>query len=65
MKKDTVVLLSGGMDSTISLFYAITKYGKENLKPISFLYGQSTRGRRWLQLFILQRRQTLSLNGKF
>ena len=38
-----VVLLSGGMDSTISLYWAIDKYGKETIYPISFDYGQKHR----------------------
>jgi len=35
----TLVLFSGGMDSTICLLLAIEKYGKENVVALSFVYG--------------------------
>lgn len=38
MKKKLVVL-SGGMDSTVVLYWAVQKYGKENIEAISFNYG--------------------------
>jgi 7-cyano-7-deazaguanine synthase len=38
--KGAVVVLSGGMDSTILLRLAIEKYGKENVKAISYFYNQ-------------------------
>lgn len=38
--KKTLVLLSGGQDSSTCLFWAINKFGKENISSISFDYGQ-------------------------
>lgn len=35
-----IVLFSGGQDSTTCLFYAIEKYGLENVKALGFNYGQ-------------------------
>lgn len=35
-----VVILSGGMDSTISMRLAVEKYGKENVSALTFFYGQ-------------------------
>ena len=38
-----LVVLSGGQDSTTCLFYAINKYGRDNIKTITFHYGQRHR----------------------
>jgi 7-cyano-7-deazaguanine synthase len=38
--KGCVVVLSGGMDSTIALRLAVEKYGRENVKALTFSYGQ-------------------------
>jgi 7-cyano-7-deazaguanine synthase len=35
-----VVILSGGMDSTITMRLAVEKYGKENVSALTFDYGQ-------------------------
>lgn len=35
-----VIILSGGMDSTIAMRLAVEKYGKENVAALSFNYGQ-------------------------
>ena len=35
-----VVIFSGGQDSTTCLFWAIEKFGKENVMAVSFSYGQ-------------------------
>ena len=35
-----MVLFSGGVDSTTCLALAIEKYGKENVIPVSIVYGQ-------------------------
>lgn len=35
-----VVILSGGMDSTITMRLAVEKYGKENVSALTFNYGQ-------------------------
>lgn len=35
-----VVIFSGGQDSTTCLFWAEKIYGKENIIPVSFFYGQ-------------------------
>ena len=35
-----LVLLSGGLDSTVCLAKAIEKYGKENISALSITYGQ-------------------------
>lgn len=35
-----VVVMSGGMDSTIAARLAVEKYGKENVHALSFYYGQ-------------------------
>lgn len=35
-----VVILSGGMDSTIAMRLAVEKYKAENVKALSFYYGQ-------------------------
>ena len=40
MKKKALLLFSGGQDSTTCLFWAINKYGKENVSTVGFLYGQ-------------------------
>ena len=40
MKKKTVVVHSGGMDSSICLALAIEQYGAGNVLAISFTYGQ-------------------------
>ena len=38
--KGVVVILSGGMDSTITMRLAVEKYGKENVSALTFFYGQ-------------------------
>lgn len=38
-----VMILSGGMDSTIALRLAVEKYGKENISALTFDYGQKQR----------------------
>ena len=35
-----VVILSGGMDSTIAMRLAVQKYGKDNVSALTFYYGQ-------------------------
>lgn len=35
-----VVVMSGGMDSTIAARFAVEKYGAENVHALSFFYGQ-------------------------
>lgn len=35
-----LVLLSGGQDSTTSLFWAIDRFGRDNVSAVSFDYGQ-------------------------
>lgn len=35
-----VIILSGGMDSTIAMRIAVEKYGKENVTALTFNYGQ-------------------------
>jgi len=39
-KDGAVVIFSGGQDSTTCLFLAEKVYGKENIIPVSFFYGQ-------------------------
>jgi 7-cyano-7-deazaguanine synthase len=38
--KGAIVILSGGMDSTIALRLCIEKYGKENVRALTYFYGQ-------------------------
>lgn len=38
--KGCVVILSGGMDSTITMRLAVEKYGKANVSALTFNYGQ-------------------------
>jgi 7-cyano-7-deazaguanine synthase len=38
--KGCVVILSGGMDSTITMRLAVEKYGRENVSALTFFYGQ-------------------------
>ncbi len=38
--KKALVVLSGGQDSTTCLFWAIDKFGKDNVSAIGFDYGQ-------------------------
>ena len=38
--KGCVVILSGGMDSTIAMRLAVKKYGSENVSALTFDYGQ-------------------------
>lgn len=38
--KGCVVILSGGMDSTITMRLAVEKYGAENVSALTFFYGQ-------------------------
>ena len=40
MKKETVIVHSGGMDSSLCLALAKEEYGAENILSISFSYGQ-------------------------
>lgn len=35
-----VIVLSGGMDSTIAMRFAVEKYGADNVKALTFFYGQ-------------------------
>lgn len=39
-RKKAVVVLSGGQDSTTCLFWAIKRFGKENVSAVGFDYGQ-------------------------
>lgn len=41
--KQAVVIFSGGQDSTTCLYWAIQKFGRENVKAITFNYGQNHR----------------------
>lgn len=41
--KGVVVILSGGMDSTIAMRICVEKYGAENVRALSFFYGQRQR----------------------
>ena len=38
--KGCVVILSGGLDSTITMRLAVEKYGAENVSALTFFYGQ-------------------------
>lgn len=38
--KGCVVILSGGMDSTIAMRIAVEKYGSDNVRALTFNYGQ-------------------------
>ena len=38
--KGCVVILSGGMDSTIAMRLAVEKYGSKNVSALTFNYGQ-------------------------
>jgi 7-cyano-7-deazaguanine synthase len=38
--KGCVIILSGGLDSTIAMRLAVEKYGSENVSAITFFYGQ-------------------------
>ncbi len=38
--KETIVIHSGGMDSSLCLHLAIQEYGRENVLSMSFIYGQ-------------------------
>jgi len=38
--KGCVVILSGGLDSTITMRLAVEKYGKENVSALTYNYGQ-------------------------
>lgn len=40
VKDGAVIVFSGGQDSTTCLFWAEKIYGKENVIPVSFYYGQ-------------------------
>lgn len=40
MADQAIVLHSGGQDSTTCLAWAIRKWGKDNVWPVSFFYGQ-------------------------
>ncbi|MCI8317063.1 MAG: 7-cyano-7-deazaguanine synthase QueC [Lachnospiraceae bacterium] len=40
MKEKAMVLFSGGVDSTTCLGVAIDRFGKENVIPLSIVYGQ-------------------------
>lgn len=41
--KGAVVVLSGGLDSTVAMRLAVEKYGASNVDAISFFYGQKQR----------------------
>ena len=38
--KGAIVVLSGGMDSTIALRLCVEKYGKDNVRALTYFYGQ-------------------------
>lgn len=40
MRKDAVVIHSGGMDSSLCLSLAMREFGRENILSLSFSYGQ-------------------------
>jgi 7-cyano-7-deazaguanine synthase len=40
MERKALIVLSGGQDSTTCLFWAIKRFGKENVSAIGFDYGQ-------------------------
>jgi len=39
-KRGAVIVLSGGMDSTIAMRLAVAKYGNSNVRALTFNYGQ-------------------------
>lgn len=40
MEKKSMIVFSGGIDSTTCLAMAVEKYGKDNVVALSFVYGQ-------------------------
>jgi 7-cyano-7-deazaguanine synthase len=43
MTEKALVLFSGGLDSTVCLWWAMNKYGRENVEAMHFEYGQQSR----------------------
>jgi NH3-dependent NAD+ synthetase len=52
MNTKALVVLSGGQDSTTCLYWAIDKFGRENVSTLTYDYGQS---HAWLDVLTVER----------
>ena len=61
----TIVLFSGGLDSTVALGWSIKTFGKENVEGLFFDYGQSHLEKEWEAAFLIADKLGIPLDDTY